>query len=107
MTGTTSSIYTRKARTGENLTIGLCAELGIANDAEPEFRYATICDDHGTHVLSKTRLAAYNTRGSDFCDDCRARAAAPEATAEPSAPAAPKKAAPVRKTAPVKKAATR
>lgn len=104
---TTSSIYTRKNRSGENLTIGLCAELSIANDGEPEYKYATICDDHGTHVLSKTRLAAYNTRGTDFCDDCRARAAAPTTTAAPTSPAAPKKVAPARKTAPVKKAVTR
>lgn len=103
---TNRSIYTRKNRSGENLTIGLCAELSIANDGEPEYKYATICDDHGTHVLSKTRLAAYNTRGTDFCDECRVRAAEPTTPPEPT-PAAPKKAAPARKTAPVKKAATR
>lgn len=94
---TTSSIYTRKNRSGENLTIGLCAELGIANDGEPEFRYATICDDHGTHVVSRNRLLAYSTRGTDFCDDCRTRAAAPEASAEPTTSPAPKKATPAKK----------
>lgn len=104
---TNTSIYTRKNRSGENLTIGLCAELGIANDGEPEYKYATICDDHGTHVLSKTRLAAYNTRGTDFCDDCRARAASPTTAAEPTVPAAPKKTALVKKAAPVKKTTTR
>ncbi len=103
---TTSSIYTRKNRSGENLTIGLCAELNIANDGEPEFKYVTICDDHGTHVLSRNRLLAYNTRGTDFCDDCRARAAAPT-TAEPAPSTSPKKATPARKAAPAKKAVIR
>lgn len=100
---TTTSIYTRKNRSGENLTIGLCAELDIANDGEPEFKYATVCDDHGAHVLSKTRLLAYNTRGTDFCGDCRTRAAASKKTAEPT----PKQTAPARKAAPAKTAVTR
>lgn len=94
----TSSIYTRKNRSGENLTIALCAELGVANGGDKVFKYATVYEDHGTFALSKNRLLAYNARGTDFCDDCRTRAAAPKTTAEPTALATPKKTAPAKKT---------
>lgn len=67
---TNTSIYTRKIReTGETLTIGRPAELGVADEG----RWVTLCEDHNTLVYSDTRDLAYRTRGIDFCDDCRDR----------------------------------
>jgi hypothetical protein len=69
---TTSSIYTRKVRgTGETLTIGLCTELDIDNSDDAAYKYATVCEAHGTFVLSKNRQLAYTTTGAEFCDECR------------------------------------
>lgn len=71
---TTSSIYTRKVRgTGETLTIGLAEELGI----DAELRYVTVCENHGNIIESQNRELAYNTRGIEFCEGCRAAQAAP------------------------------
>ena len=45
---------------------------------------------------AKTRLAAYNARGTDFCDDCRARATASTTAAELTASAAANKEVPAK-----------
>lgn len=64
-----SSTYTRTVKgTGETLTIGTAAELGV--DAEAG-KWATVCEDHGTVANSASRKLAYETRGVDFCDGCR------------------------------------
>jgi len=67
-----SSTYTRTVKgTGETLTIGTAAELGV--DAEAG-KWATVCEDHHTVANSASRKLAYETRGVDFCDGCRTRA---------------------------------
>ena len=67
-----SSTYTRTVKgTGETLTIGTAAELGVDTEAG---KWATVCEDHGTVANSATRQLAYETRGIDFCDGCRNRA---------------------------------
>ena len=64
-----SSTYTRTVKgTGETLTIGTAAELGV--DAEAG-KWATVCEDHGTVANSATRQLAYEARGADFCEGCR------------------------------------
>lgn len=63
--------YTRKIRTtGETLTVGRAAELGL--DAEGG-AWVTVCEDHKTVANSKTEKLAYYTHGEDFCEACRER----------------------------------
>jgi len=67
-----SSTYTRTIKgTGETLTIGTAAELGV--DAEAG-KWATVCEDHHTVANSPSRKLAYEARGIDFCEGCRTRA---------------------------------
>lgn len=69
------SLYTRRSRvTGTLLTVGRSAEVGM----EPEVDYDgtvndwwTVCEAHGTLVVSRTRALAESATGLDFCDDCR------------------------------------
>lgn len=43
-----------------------------AREAEIDDRgWATVCEDHGTLILSDTRALALATDTDDFCDDCR------------------------------------
>lgn len=80
--------YTRTIRgTGERLTIGTAAELGVDATAG---KWATICETHSTVANSATQALAYYTRGVDFCDGCRAAQATPKAAAKkPAASTAP------------------
>lgn len=65
------NIYTRRTRdTRELLTV--CRPAAISAD-ETEGNWITFCEDHGTLIYSETRQLAMDTRGYDFCDDCRAR----------------------------------
>lgn len=63
--------YTRTIRpTGEKLTVGTAAELGI----DPEGgKWVTVCEDHSTIANSATQALAYAARGADFCEGCRTR----------------------------------
>lgn len=65
------STHTRTIRpTGERLTVGTAAELGIdATDG----KWATVCEEHSTIVNSATQKLAYEVTGKDFCDGCRSR----------------------------------
>jgi hypothetical protein len=68
-----SRMVTRRTRdTGELLTVARPADIG-ADESEGE--WITFCEDHSTLVYSSTRRLAMDTRGIDFCDDCRERAA--------------------------------
>jgi len=55
-------------RTGALRGVYRAREAGI--DAEG---WATVCEDHGTLVLSETRALALACDTLVFCDDCRAQ----------------------------------
>jgi hypothetical protein len=63
-------VYTRRTRdTGELLTVARAGAIGADDDGGA---WVTFCEDHGTLINSDTRQLALDTRGMDFCDDCRA-----------------------------------
>lgn len=57
----------RSRRTGALRGVYRAREAGIDGDG-----WATVCEDHGTLVLSETRALALMSDTNDFCDDCRA-----------------------------------
>jgi flagellar basal body rod protein FlgF len=62
-------IRTRRTRdTGELLTVCRPADVDMDPDGGG---WMTICEDHGTLSYSRTQQLALDTRGMDFCDDCR------------------------------------
>lgn len=74
--------YTRTIRgTNERLTIGTAVELGVDATAG---KWATICETHSTIANSATQALAYQARGTDFCEDCRAGVQQPAAKAPAS-----------------------
>lgn len=71
--------YTRTIRgTQERLTIGTAAELGVDATAG---KWATICETHSTIANSASQALAYQARGTDFCEGCRAGVQQPVAKA--------------------------
>jgi transposase-like protein len=63
--------WTRKTRDGDVLTVANPQAIG----ADPsEGKWVTFCEKHNTLVYSDTQKLARETRGIDFCDDCRAEA---------------------------------
>ena len=53
-------------RTGALRGVYRAEEAGIDGEG-----WATVCEDHGTLVLSDTRALALASDTDDFCDDCR------------------------------------
>lgn len=63
------SVYTRTTRdTGETLTVARAEEIGADPDGGV---WVTFCETHSTLINSDTRALALDTRGIDFCDECR------------------------------------
>jgi len=61
------AVTTRSRQTGTRVTVGLAEELGI----DAEYRWATVCEDHGTFVESETQDLARATKPLDFCEGCQ------------------------------------
>jgi hypothetical protein len=70
--------YTRTTREGDILTVARPAEIGASTE---DGAWVTFCEKHSTLVYSDTKALALDTRGIDFCDDCRD--GKPAADAEP------------------------
>lgn len=61
---------TRRSRTtGRLLTVGRSAEVGMEPEAAGD--WWTVCEDHGTLLVSRTKALALAATGLDFCDECR------------------------------------
>lgn len=72
-----SSIVQRTSRiTGTVLTVGRADELGLTDD--DGLPWVVVCEPHSTLVFTETKREAMTSTGLDFCDDCRAGAAARE-----------------------------
>jgi hypothetical protein len=103
-TKSVSKPWSAKSRqTGTVQTFGRVEDLGISNDSEPEYKWATVCEAHGTFVLSKNVVAVKGVQPLDYCDECRAAVKAKETEAKAAekkkldAAAAKAKAAPAAK----------
>lgn len=63
------TVYTRRTRdTGELLTVARPEAIGADTS---EGSWVTFCEAHATLIYSDTRQLALDSRGVDFCDDCR------------------------------------
>lgn len=62
----------RRARSTKTL-VGLYRSVESGLEADPEFPYSTVCEEHGSIVSHATLDAARRSmpRPDEWCDDCR------------------------------------
>jgi hypothetical protein len=66
--GRAGCIYLAKSRR----TGALRGVYNAQEQALEESGWATVCEDHGTLVISETRALALASDTDEFCDECRA-----------------------------------